>query len=64
MVKAQMPLRQVQQVFIVGHYQASHSYFTCQNEFRDTFPDSVPNRWTVFHVVIILPAMDRFARLH
>jgi hypothetical protein len=28
---------EVQQVFIVEHYLASHSYLTCQNEFRDTF---------------------------
>jgi hypothetical protein len=24
---------------VVEHYVASHSYLTCQNEFRDTFPD-------------------------
>jgi hypothetical protein len=27
-------------VFIVENYLASRSYLTCQNEFRDTFPDS------------------------
>jgi hypothetical protein len=31
-------------VFIVEHHLASRSYLTCQNEFRDTFPDSLlPN---------------------
>jgi transposase len=39
-------------VFIVEHYLASRSYLTCQNEFRDTFPDSpVPNRSTVSRLV-------------
>jgi hypothetical protein len=43
-----MSFSQVQQVFIVAHCLASRSYSTCQNEFRDTFPDSlVPNKSTV-----------------
>jgi hypothetical protein len=42
----------VQRVFIVEHYLASRSYLTCQNEFRDTFPDSpVPNKSTVSRLV-------------
>jgi hypothetical protein len=41
-------MSQVQQVFIVKHYLPSRSYLTCQNEFRDTFPDfPVPNKLTV-----------------
>jgi hypothetical protein len=35
---ARMSFSQVQRVFIVEHYLASHSYLTCQNEFTDTFP--------------------------
>jgi hypothetical protein len=47
-----MSLSQVQWVFIVEHYLASRSYLTCQNEFRDTFPDSpVPKKCTVSHLV-------------
>jgi hypothetical protein len=43
---------QVQQVLIVEHYLASRSYLTCQNEFRDTFPNSpVPNKSTISHLV-------------
>jgi hypothetical protein len=43
-----MSFSQVQRVFIVKHYLASHSYLTCQNEFRGTFPDSpVPNKSTI-----------------
>jgi hypothetical protein len=39
-------------MFIVEHYLASRSYLTCQNEFRDTFPDSpVPNNSTVSRLV-------------
>jgi hypothetical protein len=39
-------------VFIVEHYLASRSYLTCQNEFRDTFPDSpVPSKSTVSRLV-------------
>jgi hypothetical protein len=39
---------QVQWVIIVKHYRASCSYFTCQNEFRDAFPDSpVPDKSTI-----------------
>jgi hypothetical protein len=50
-----MSFSQVQWVFIVEHYLASHSYLTCQNEFRDTFPDSpVPNKST------ISPLVNRF----
>jgi hypothetical protein len=40
-----MSFSQVQRMLIVEHNLASRSYFTCQNEFRDTFPDSpVPNK--------------------
>jgi hypothetical protein len=43
---------QEQRVFIFEHYLSSRSYFTCQNEFRDTFPDSpVPNKSTISHLV-------------
>jgi hypothetical protein len=43
-----MSFSQVQRVFIVEHYLASRSYLTCQNEFRDTFPDSpVPDKSTI-----------------
>jgi hypothetical protein len=50
-----MSFSQVQRVFIVEHYLASRSYLNCQNEFRDTFPDSpVPNKSTVSCLV------DRF----
>jgi hypothetical protein len=35
-----MSFSQVQRVFIVEHYLASRSYFPCQNEFRNSFPDS------------------------
>jgi hypothetical protein len=39
---------QMQRISIVEHCLASRSYLTCQNEFRDTFPDSrVPNKSTV-----------------
>jgi hypothetical protein len=39
---------QVQRVFVVEHCLASRLYVTCQNEFRDTFPDyPVPNRSTL-----------------
>jgi hypothetical protein len=42
---ARMYFSQVQRVFIVENYLACRSYITCQNEFRDTFPDSpVPNK--------------------
>jgi hypothetical protein len=45
---ARMSFSQVQRLFIVEHYLASRSYLTCQNGFRDTFPDSpVPNKSTV-----------------
>jgi hypothetical protein len=44
-----MSFSQVQRMFIVEHYVASRSYLTCQNEFRDAFPDSpVPNKSTVY----------------
>jgi hypothetical protein len=47
-----MSFSQVQRVFIVEHYLASRSYLTCQNEFRDTFPDSpVQNKSTVSRLV-------------
>jgi hypothetical protein len=49
---AKMSLSQVQRVFIVEHYLASRSYLTCQNEFRDTFPDSpVPNKSSLSRLV-------------
>jgi hypothetical protein len=45
---ARMSFSRVQRVFIVEHYLASRSYLTCQNLFRDTFPDSpVQNKSTV-----------------
>jgi hypothetical protein len=38
----------MQRVFIIEHCLTSSSYLTCQNEFRDTFPDSpVPNKSTI-----------------
>jgi hypothetical protein len=49
---ARMSFSQVQRVFIAEHYLASRSYLTCQNEFRDTFPDfPVPNKSTVSRLV-------------
>jgi hypothetical protein len=49
---ARMSFSQVQRVFIVEHYLASRSYLNCQNEFRDTFPDSPePNKSTIRHLV-------------
>jgi hypothetical protein len=46
---ARMSFSQVQRVFIVENYLASRSYLTCQNEFKDTFPDSpAPNKSTVY----------------
>jgi hypothetical protein len=43
-----MSFSQVQRVFIFEHYLASRSYLTCQNQFRDTFPDSpAPDKSTV-----------------
>jgi hypothetical protein len=49
---ARMSFSQVQWVFIVKHYLASHSYLTCQNEFRVTFPDSsVANKSTISRLV-------------
>jgi hypothetical protein len=45
---AMMSFSQVQRVLIVEYYLASRSYLTCQNEFRDTFPDyPVPNKSTI-----------------
>jgi hypothetical protein len=35
-----MSFSQVQCMFIVKHYLAFRFYLTCQNKFRDTFPDS------------------------
>jgi hypothetical protein len=47
-VEVQGCLSQVQPVFIVEHYLESRSCLSCQNEFRDTFPDSpVPNKSTI-----------------
>jgi hypothetical protein len=47
-----MSFSQMQRVFIVEHYLASRTYLTCQNEFRDTFPDSpVPNKSTISRLV-------------
>jgi hypothetical protein len=49
---ARMSFSQVQRVFIVEHYLASRSYLTCQNEFRDAFPDSpVPNKSIISRLV-------------
>jgi hypothetical protein len=49
---ARVSFSQVQRVFIVEHYLASCSYSTCQNEFRDTFPDSpVQNKSTISRLV-------------
>jgi hypothetical protein len=49
---ARMYFLQVRRVFIVEHYQAFRCYLTCQNEFRDTFPDShVLNKSTVSRLV-------------
>jgi hypothetical protein len=49
---ARMSFSQVQRVFIVEHCLASRSYLTCQNEFRDTFPESsVPNKSTISRLV-------------
>jgi hypothetical protein len=42
----------MQRVFIVEHYLACRSYLTCQNEFRDTYPDyPVPNKSTISRLV-------------
>jgi hypothetical protein len=47
-----MSFSQVQKVFIVEHYLASRFYLTCQNEFRDTFPNSpAPNKSTISRLV-------------
>jgi hypothetical protein len=47
-----MSFSQVQLMFIVEHYLGTCSYLTCQNEFRDTFPNSpVPNKSTISHLV-------------
>jgi hypothetical protein len=47
-----MSFSQVKRVFTVEHYLASRSYLTCQNEFRDTFPDSVvPSKSTISRLV-------------
>jgi hypothetical protein len=49
--KCKDSVSQVQRVFIVELYLATHSYLTCQNEFRDTFSNSsVPRKSTVSHV--------------
>jgi hypothetical protein len=49
---ARMSFSQVQQIFVVEHYLASRSYLTCQNKFRDKFPDSpVPNNSTISRIV-------------
>jgi hypothetical protein len=48
---ARMSFSQVQRVFIVEHYLASR-FYTCQNEFRDPFPESpVLNRSTISRLV-------------
>jgi hypothetical protein len=52
-------------VFIVEHYLASRSYLTCQNEFRDTFPDSpVPNKSTISRLVNRFRDTGTLHRLH
>jgi hypothetical protein len=49
---ARMSVSQVQRVLIVENDLASRSYLTCQNKFRDTFPDSrVPNKSTISRLV-------------
>jgi hypothetical protein len=49
---SRMYFSQVQWMFIVEHYLASRSYLTCQNQFRDTFPDSpVPNKSAISRLV-------------
>jgi hypothetical protein len=49
---ARMSFSRVQRVFIVENCLAFRSYLICQNEFRDTFPDSpVLNKWTTCHLV-------------
>jgi hypothetical protein len=49
---ARMSFSHAQRVFIVKQYLASCFYLTCQNVFRDIFPNSpVPNRLTVSHTV-------------
>jgi hypothetical protein len=42
---ARMSFSQLQRVFIVEHYLVSRPYLACQNEFRDTFTDSLVNRF-------------------
>jgi hypothetical protein len=63
---ARMSFSQVQRVFIVEHYLASRSYLTCQNEFRDTFPDSpVPSKSTISRLVDRFPSVQKlFTELH
>jgi hypothetical protein len=47
-----MSFSQVQREFIVEHCMVPRSYLTCQNEFRDTFPDSpAPNKSTISRLV-------------
>jgi ABC-type transport system involved in Fe-S cluster assembly fused permease/ATPase subunit len=47
-----MSFSQVQGVFIVEHYLASHSNLICQNASRDTFHNShLPNKSTVSRLV-------------
>jgi hypothetical protein len=43
-----MSFPQLQLVFIAEHHLEPRYYLTCQNELRDTFPDSpVPNKSTI-----------------
>jgi hypothetical protein len=58
---ARMSFSQVQRAFIVEDYLASRSYLTCQNEFRDTFPDSpVPNKSTISRLVNRFRSLQKF----
>jgi hypothetical protein len=61
---ARMSFSQVQRVFIVENYLASRSYLTCQNEFRDTFPDfPVPNKSIIYRLVKRFPDTGRVQKL-
>jgi hypothetical protein len=44
----------MQQIFTIEYYLAPHSYFTCQNEFKDTFPDfTAPKEPAITHLLTI-----------
>jgi hypothetical protein len=62
---ARISFSQVQRLFIVEHYLASRSYLTCQNEFRDTFPDSpVPNKSKIMSYAFQMSPQKLFTGLH